>query len=52
MEQSFWREFWQCWERDSEMGHQISVATYLRLSDCIKMQVLEIWENGKTVTGL
>lgn len=33
------------------MGLQVSEATYLRLSDWIKMQVLEIWENGKTATG-
>lgn len=30
--------------RDGEMGLQVPGATYLGLSDRIKMQVLEIWE--------
>lgn len=48
MEPSFWREVGQCWESDGEMETQVPGATYLRLSDWIKTQMLEIWGNGET----
>lgn len=37
--------------RDGEMGLQVPGATYLGLSDRMKMQVLEIWDKRETVPG-